>query len=134
METHYGLTEIEYSLMKLFWENDRQIPFAEVLQYCNEVLQYEWAQTTLHTYLTRMIKKGILGSSRTGYKKLYYAQISEQELSNSFANQFIKESFGGSIKNLLLTLTYNKKLSSQEAEELKKILDENTSEEYGEME
>lgn len=125
MESHYGLSDIEYELMKLFWSSDHPLPFADVLAYCNDTLKRDWAATTLHTYLTRMIQKEVLGSTRKGYKRSYFAKVSEAQLSCNYANDFLKDSFGGSLKNLLLTLTSESKLTKDEADELKQILDKN---------
>ncbi|MDO5808295.1 MAG: BlaI/MecI/CopY family transcriptional regulator [Lachnospiraceae bacterium] len=125
MDTHYGLSDIEYELMQFFWENDQPLPFADVLAYCNGTLKHGWAATTLHTYLTRMIQKGVLASSRKGYKRSYYAKVSETQLSSHYANRFLADSFGGSLKNLLLTLTSESKLTQAEVDELKQILDTN---------
>lgn len=125
MDTHYGLSDIEYELMQFFWKNNQPLLFAEVLAYCNNTLKYGWAATTLHTYLTRMIQKGVLASTRKGYKRAYYAKISESQLSYHYANHFLSTSFGGSLKNLLLTLTSESKLTQTEVDELKQILDTN---------
>lgn len=121
----YGLSEIEYNLMKYFWANSTPIPFADVLEYCNNVLKYDWAKTTLHTYLTRLIKKGILHSDRKGYKKSYYPEITEKELAHRYASSFVENNFGGSVPELFLSLTYNTKLSEEDITELKQILEEN---------
>lgn len=129
METHYGLSETEYMLMKFFWSHPSPLSFSEILDYCNSELQLDWAQTTTHTYLTRLIQKGVLAAKRNGYKKFYYATSTEQELSGTFANRLIQEAYGGSIKNFLLSFTCKAKLSKDEVEELKRLLDANLSEE-----
>ncbi len=129
MEKYYGLSSIEYELMKLFWSSGSPVPFAEVMSYCKDVMKKDWAQTTLHTYLTRLIKKGILSSERKGYKRSYYAKINEQELSHIYAERFLKESYNGSVKNLLLSLTYKTKFSQSEVDELKQLLDAGVSDE-----
>lgn len=126
-DTYYGLSEMEYQLMKYFWNHHHPVPFAEILDYCNSQLHYDWAQPTLHTYLTRLIKKGILSSDRKGYKRSYYPALTEQELAHRYATEFVDSSFNGSISNLLVSLTYNTRLSESDIDELKKIIDQNTS-------
>lgn len=129
MGTHYGLSDIEYELMKFFWDNTGAHTFSEVLRYCHEEMHADWAQTTLHTYLTRLIQKGVLSSERNGYRRSYCAKVSEQELSHNYANQFMKETYHGSIKNLLISLTYQTSLSQEEVDELKQLLDSSISSE-----
>lgn len=127
MPSQYGLSEIEYEFMQFFWACNKPVSFAEVMHYCNEEKKHSWAQTTVHTYLTRLIQKGVLTSTRKGYKRSYKAQVSEAELSHAYASQFVAEAYDGSIKNLLLSLTYNTKLSREEARELHQILDDHLS-------
>lgn len=129
METHYGLSDTEYILMHFFWSSSYPLSFSEILNYCNNELHLDWAQTTVHTYLTRLIQKGVLTAKRDGYKKFYYATSTEQELSSTFANRFVKEVYGGSLKNFLLSFTGEAKLSKAEVEELKHLLDSNLKEE-----
>lgn len=125
--TYYGLSELEYALMQYFWKNNHSLSFAEVLDYCNNELHYNWAKTTLHTYLTRLIKKGVLHFERKGYRHSYYPELTEQELAHKYATNFVDSSFGGSLSNLLISLTYNAELSDSDIEELKKIIDNNTA-------
>ena len=89
---------------------------------------YGWAQPTLHTYLTRLVKKGILHSEGKGYKckRSYYPELTEQELAHKYATDFVDNTFNGSISDLLVSLTYNTKLSESDIEELKNIINNNT--------
>lgn len=120
----YGLSEIETELMEFFWETNRPLPFPEVMRYCNEVKGHGWATTTVHTYLTRLIQKGVLTADRTGYKKSYHPRLSKDALAHEYANRFIEKSYEGSVKNLLIALTYQTKLSREEVQDLKDLLDQ----------
>lgn len=37
-DTYYGLSKMEYDLMKFFWNNKMPVSLAEVLKYCNTEL------------------------------------------------------------------------------------------------
>ena len=127
-DTYYGLSKMEYNLMKYFWNTNAPVSFSEVEKYCNTELHYGWAQPTLHTYLTRLVKKGILHSEGKGYKckRSYYPELTEQELAHKYATDFVDNTFNGSISDLLVSLTYNTKLSESDIEELKNYPDEKT--------
>ena len=127
-DTYYGLSKMEYNLMKYFWNTNAPVSFSEVEKYCNTELHYGWAQPTLHTYLTRLVKKGILHSEGKGYKckRSYYPELTEQELAHKYATDFVDNTFNGSISDLLVSLTYNTKLSESDIEELKNIINNNT--------
>ena len=128
MDDYYGLSELEYQLMQLFGENKEPIGFSEVIHYCNDVKHLNWAATTLHTYLTRLIAKCVLCSDRNGYKRSYYAAVSEKQLSHQWAQKIVKRSFGGSIRNFLVSLTYEAPLSKEEVTELHQLLEDQLSE------
>lgn len=56
-DTYYGLSKMEYELMKFFWNNKYPVSLAEALKYCNTELHYGWSSSTLSTYLARLVKK-----------------------------------------------------------------------------
>ena len=60
MQQHYELSDTEYKIMQLFWKNSDPLPFNEILKYCNDELQLNWAVGTAQTYLNRLILKGVL--------------------------------------------------------------------------
>lgn len=126
-ESYYGLSETEHELMKYFWASDQPLSFAKIYEHCKEQ-NYGWAQTTLHTYLTRLIKKGVLHSDRNGYKRSYYPEITEAELAHNYATHIVDDFYGGSIANLMVSLTYHADLAKEDVEELKQILNNNLRE------
>ena len=126
-DTYYGLSKMEYELMKFFWNNKYPVSLAEALKYCNTELHYGWSSSTLSTYLARLVKKNILHSEGKGYrcKRSYYPQ---EELAHKYATDFVNNTFNGSISNLLVSLTYKTKLSESDIEELKNIINNNLCE------
>lgn len=136
-DTYYGLSKMEYELMKFFWNNKYPVSLAEALKYCNTELHYGWSSSTLSTYLARLVKKNILHSEGKGYrsegkgyrcKRSYYPQLTEEELAHKYATDFVDNTFNGSISNLLVSLTYKTKLSESDIEELKNIINNNLCE------
>lgn len=125
MNKPLGLSDIEFDLMTFFWEQEKPVSFAEILHFCNEEKNWGWAKTTAHTYVTRLMQKGLLDMNHTaGIRRTYFARISHEQLAQESAQEFIDSSFSGSIKNLLLCLAPSKKLSQQDVDELHQILDE----------
>lgn len=122
---YYGLSEMEYELMKFIWSADHVLNFAEILKYCNNELDFNWAKTTLHTYLTRLIQKGVLDCDKRRGRHLYTPKITREELASSYANKFVDTYYNGSLKDLVLSFTYKTPLSKDEVRDLQKLLDEN---------
>lgn len=124
MEKILGLTSVEYELMLYFWGNDKPVYFSEILHYFNEIKGKSWAKTTIHTYLTTLIRKGLLRYDSKGYKHCYEAVVSKAELAHEAAQSFVNSSFNGSVKDFLVSLTQNKPMTCEEVTELHQILDE----------
>ena len=127
MQEHYNLSDTEYQIMQLFWKSPDPLPFNEILKYCNEELQLNWAVGTAQTFLNRLVLKGILKTNNKRYRKLYSAQLSEAELAQKYAHQFVDDSFGGSLKNFLVSFTQGTQLSQNDVNELIDILHSNIS-------
>lgn len=127
MQVHYNLSDTEYQIMQLFWKSTNPLPFNEILKYCNEELQLNWAVGTAQTYLNRLILKGVLKTNNKRYRKSYSAQLSEEKLAQKYAHQFVKDSFNGSLKNFLVSFTQGAQLSQNDVNELIDILHSNMS-------
>lgn len=125
MKKNKGLSDIEYELMTFFWEIKKPVTFSEVLDYCNQTKNWNWAKTTAHTHLTRLVKKKLLGiHDAPGVRRSYFAKITKEELAQVSALEFVNSSFSGSLKSFLLSLVPNKTLTQEEANELHEILDQ----------
>lgn len=125
MGKHFGLSDVEYDLMSFFWEQAKPVTFAEILNFCNSVKGWNWAKTTAHTYVTRLMQKGLLDmNSVRGVRRTYFARINREDFARKSAQEFIDSSFSGSLKNLFLTLVPDNKLTQEDIHELRKVLDQ----------
>ena len=131
MRNSSALSDIEFELMLFFWDLENPVTFAEILRFCNEEKKWDWAKTTAHTYLTRLMNKGLLSMNHTaGTRRTYFARISREEFMRSSAQSFLDTVFSGSVKNFLLALTPSgSAFTRSEAEELHEILDRLTESE-----
>lgn len=121
MHKNLGLSDMEFELMTFFWDRSVPVTFAEILHFCNEVKHWDWVKTTAHTYLTRLMKKGLVDKDDSGKRRVYFAKISREEFTGQFVQGLLDSSF--SVQNLLLSLAPNVHLSRGDVEELYQILD-----------
>lgn len=122
---YLGLTDIEFELMTFIWNQQSPVTFKEILYFCNDIKGWNWAKTTAHTYLTRLIRKKILGVTKTrGVRRTYFAIVSEKELAHNTILSIVNTSFNGSIKDLLLSMVPNSHLSLEDKKELHELLDQ----------
>lgn len=109
---------IEAKFAELIWENE-PVGSGDLVAICSRVL--DWKKSTTYTVLRRLCERGIF-QNEAGVvtslisKKDYYAMQSEQ---------FVEETFDGSLPSFLAAFTTRKKLSKREIEELEKLIEEN---------
>lgn len=116
------ISDAEWKVMQIVWK-DGPLPSADVVKALTE--STDWNPKTIHTFISRLVKKGILGIEK-GQINMYYALISENDCKKEVTDSFIKKVYNGSIELLVSNFVKSKKLSKDEIEDLKKILDNET--------
>lgn len=116
----YKLTESEERFADLIWERE-PIPSGDLVKLCER--EMNWKKSTTYTVLKKLCEKGIfqnVGSivSPLVTKHEYYAKQSIR---------FVEDTFGGSLPRFLTAFIGAKKINQQQAEELKKLIDEHRS-------
>ena len=115
--TEYRLGPVEARFADLIWEN-QPIPSGVLVKLCEEKL--EWKKSTTYTMLKRLCQKGIFQNEDGVVKAL----ISKAEFESLQSQEFVEETFDGSLPRFLAAFTRKKKLSETEIEELKKLIDD----------
>ncbi|EGW37005.1 BlaI/MecI/CopY family transcriptional regulator [Desulfosporosinus sp. OT] len=116
------ISEAEWEVMRIFWS--KAVPCT-----ANEIVDAlwsfsDWKPNTVKTLITRLVKKGALGFREERRIYWYYPLITENKCIRSETKSFVKRVFGGAIKPMLVTFLQEEKLSQEEIEELKRILEE----------
>jgi len=123
MNKNYGLTNTEMELMDIFWESEKKYSFKELMEYSHETLGKEWKKQTLSTYLSNLQRMGLLDVDTGGKHYLYSALCTKEEYIHQWTEKLVKTAFDNSIGKLVFAFTGGEKLSKEEAEELKKLMD-----------
>lgn len=115
----YELTlgEIESQFADIIWENE-PLRTNELLKRCEEV--FGWKRSTTYTVLKRLEKKGLFENQEGTVVSL----ISREDFYSRQSEQYVEQSFGGSLPAFLAAFTSGKKLSEKEVLELKRIIDD----------
>ena len=113
-ELRMGTAEARFA--DIIWKNE-PIASGELAKIANA--EFEWKKTTSFTVLKRLCERGIFQNCNGVVTSLiprgeYYARHSEQ---------YVEETFGGSLPAFLAAFGSRKKLSEKEIEELQKIID-----------
>ncbi|NDO47691.1 BlaI/MecI/CopY family transcriptional regulator [Clostridium sp. MD294] len=126
-KSKYNLSATEIEIMEYIWSTDKKLIAAEILNYFNENKSKNWKKQTLNTFLVKLIEKGTLQYDVSKNKKYYYPTPQSQtktEHIKHWTQNFIQNTFDGSLYHFLYAFTGGSTLSKNHADELKKYLEE----------
>lgn len=107
---------VEGKFCDLVWEN-APLSTAELVKLCEKELN--WKRTTTYTVLKHMIDRGLFENDNKTVRVL----ISRDEFYADQSMQYVSEQFEGSLPKFIAAFTSKSKLSREEAEELKRMID-----------
>ena len=81
--------------------------------------EFNWKKSTFHTVLRRLCERGLFKNEDGTVTSL----ISREEYYARHSEQYVEETFGGSLPAFLAAFGTRKKLSEQEIDELQKVID-----------
>jgi predicted transcriptional regulator len=109
---------METRFAELMWDNE-PIPSGELAKICEKELS--WKRSTTYTMLRRLCERKIF-QNKNG---IVSSVISRQEFQALQSEQFVKETFDGSLPHFLAAFATRRKLSEDEIDELQKLIDGN---------
>lgn len=112
----YKLAQGEARFADLVWRHE-PIGSGELVKLCEKELA--WKKSTTYTVLKKLCERGIFQNENATVSSL----IKKDELSARQSRRFVEDTFGGSLPKFLTAFIGGKKLSSRQAEELKKLID-----------
>ena len=114
------MSDSEKEIMKLIWDHGGAMTISELLDQIERTGR-DWKRTTVRTFISRLIDKGMLISQKEGRGARYVARISEEEYLKTQSVQFVNQVFGGNVSTLLPSLFGQQCLESKDIEELEKF-------------
>lgn len=116
------ISEAELEVMKVLWEVG-QATSSQIIE--SLVQNTHWKPKTIQTLITRLVSKGAVMPKDTGNKAFLYIPLVKEEEYRAYANEsFLKKIYDGSINLMLASFVKEKKLSKDDIESLKKLLEE----------
>ena len=123
MNLRSELSECELAAMKCVWDAEEPVTCQQVIERLRTEYGMDYKDTTVYTFLNNLKAKKFITSKRKGLT--YYKAIrSEEEYRNEQLVMTEKFWFGGSPAKLVSALLQGKKVSKEEKEELKRLIDE----------
>ncbi|MCD7765541.1 MAG: BlaI/MecI/CopY family transcriptional regulator [Lachnospiraceae bacterium] len=115
MATH-GLGAVEARFADLIWENE-PIGSGELVKLCSQELN--WKKPTTYTVLRKLCERGIFQNKDSVVTSL----ISKEDFAGMQCESFVDETFGGELPAFLNAFTKRRKLTPEEIDELRSIID-----------
>lgn len=110
------LCESDFRFMCVVWENE-PVSSHDLVLKCNE--QLGWKKSTTYTVLKKMSEKGFAKNEGSVINSL----VAKNDVQKYESNRVVNTSFDGSLPSFLASFFGGKKISEEEAQELKRLID-----------
>ena len=108
--------ESEYRFCLILWEHE-PISSGKLVQFAKEHLG--WSKATTYTVIRRLSERGILKNENTIVTSL----VSKEEAQKSRLEEMVEETFEGSMPAFIAAFSKGKRLSREEVEQLRQLID-----------
>jgi BlaI family penicillinase repressor len=119
------ISETEWEIMRIIWAK-HPVTANEVIEQL-VAADSGWHPKTARTLLARLVQKRALGYEAKGRVYVYSPLVSAEDCVATASESFLDRVFCGSLKPMLAHFVERQKLTHQDLEELRKLLDEKTS-------
>ncbi|MBE3595000.1 MAG: BlaI/MecI/CopY family transcriptional regulator [Candidatus Carbobacillus altaicus] len=113
----YKLYDAEYKFVSLIWDNE-PINSTDLVRLCANKLG--WKKSTTYTVLKKLCERGILENRDATVTAL----VKREDVQRYESRAMLEKAFDGSLPKFLTAFLSDRELSEQEAEELKRIIEE----------
>lgn len=107
----------EYRFCQILWDHE-PVSSGELVRLCAQELN--WKKSTTYTVIKRLAERGVLQTEHAVVSSL----ISRQQVQQQESRDFVQRTFGGSLPGFLAAFTGGRRLTEDEAEQLRRIIDD----------
>ena len=120
MKTLPRISEAEWQVMQVVWAR-HPVTTAEVVEALAET--NAWKPETIRTLLNRLVKKKALTFQREGRMYRYAPLVQESDCVRAEGKTFLEKCYRGALSPMLAAFIGEHRMSDEEIEELKALLD-----------
>lgn len=129
------ITEAQWSIMELLWESNTPMTVSQICRKLEEEKEIVWKANTVNTQLTRLEEHGVVahgdgagevGESKKSLKtpKAFYPLVDRDTCRRQEERSFLDKMYQGSVKMMIASFIKDEKLSAEELDEIRKMLEE----------
>ncbi|MEO6436569.1 MAG: BlaI/MecI/CopY family transcriptional regulator [Tepidisphaeraceae bacterium] len=115
------ISDAEWQVMDVLWSAAEAMTANDVVDALAG--QSDWSAATIKTLLNRLTKKGALRFKADGKRYLYAPAVSRDACVRTQGRSFLHRVFGGDALPMLAHFVEDAKLTRNEIEQLRKLLD-----------
>lgn len=108
--------ESEYRFCLILWENE-PIKSTDLAKLCEK--QLGWKKATTYTVIKRLGERGVLKSENAVVTSL----VSKEEVQQAQMDEFLDKTFEGSMPAFIAAFAKHQKLSQEEVQKLRDMID-----------
>ena len=111
------LAESEYRFMQLVWDN-QPLTSSQLVKMCAD--EFGWKKSTTYTVLKRLGDKEMVKNDNSNIVPL----VTHKEVQLYESHSVVSRSFGGSLPGFIAAFMEGKKLSAEDAERIRRMIDD----------
>ena len=125
MSDPVSISDAEWIVMEVLWRWGGAAA-GDVIHALSD--QKDWNHRTIRTLLARLVEKGVVETVANGNRSLYRPAVRREKCVRQESRSFLEKVFGGDASELLVHFVRNSKMSADELQRLRKLLDDKLSE------
>ena len=118
------LTPLELQVMNLMWQKEKVFVKDLIAHWPKDTEAKKPAYNTISTIVRILESKDFVGHKAYGRTHEYYPKITKEDYQKFFIQNAIEKVFAGSVSSLVSALVDDEKVSKDDLDDLKKMLDE----------
>ncbi len=123
------LSNSEKEILEWMWKENKEYSYKDISLQFGENSDKGWKKQTLSTFLSRMEQKGVIsvryeGEKRFEKRRYFTVAMNRQQYESKRARYVLDSYFNGSLNQFMVALNGGEKISSDEADELRKFLED----------
>lgn len=115
------ISEAEWEVLRVLWDK-APCTAGEVIEALAD--NTNWKPTTVKTLLARLVKKKAVGFREVERTYSYFPLLTQAECIRVENQSFLQRVYGGALKPMLVQFIRDEKLTADDIDELKRLLDE----------
>ena len=115
------ISEAESAVMELLW---RRSPRSADEVVAALAKSHDWQEPTIKTLLNRLLNKGAIAADRDGRRYLYRPLLERADYVHEESKSLLDRLYGGQVSALVAHFSRGEKLSKQEIDEIRSLIEE----------